>query len=347
MHPMPAVPIENQVEATRWLVAHDALQRIDIVQVQLAAKKWPHKLAVAESVERLAAVASMLLLVGTYGYYELPKLPLVLFKAVTHSTKNVAEGLAEFSTDSYDQEDPNQQYRADRLRARAEEAMATIGTVGAALAIIQLSASELGTTAEAARKATKEVDQAKSDFERLAATAESVIQGAQKAAEEQWVFGRSRAFNLAMRGYKVEAARWAYAAGGLALALIGFTSYAIFYGDGPPLPREGWTAAANISHFAPRLLVVTVLSFFMLTCVKTFRSARHNELLNGHRWRALLTFARFRDASEGNVSDAVLLQAADAIFSVQPSGFGDSGNTAVGNHVTEMLALLREGGAKD
>jgi hypothetical protein len=88
------------------------------------------------------------------------------------------------------------------------------------------------------------------------------------------------------------------------------------------------------------LLLATVVSLLMLTCVRNYRAARHNELLNAHRWRALATFARFRESGEGTVSDAVLLQASDAVFSVQPSGFADRDATP-GNHVTELLAMLR------
>ncbi len=108
----------------------------------------------------------------------------------------------------------------------------------------------------------------------------------------------------------------------------------------PPFPHEAWTTAANLSHFGARLLAVSVVSFGLVASVRNYRASRHNQLTNEHRWGAMTTLAEFREAASGQVADAVLLQATQAIFAPQPTGFGEQ---AIGapNHVAELMAMIK------
>jgi hypothetical protein len=78
----------------------------------------------------------------------------------------------------------------------------------------------------------------------------------------------------------------------------------------------------------------------MVVCVRNYRASRHNQIVNAHREGALTTFAAFRESAEGAAGDAVLLQATEAVFSSQPTGYteGDGSPT----HVNELLRLVRE-----
>lgn len=107
----------------------------------------------------------------------------------------------------------------------------------------------------------------------------------------------------------------------------------------PPEPKLSWSTAGNLSYFATHALLLSGLSFAAVVCLKNYRAARHNEIMNAHRARALSTFEDFRAGSEGRVLDVILLQPTSAIFSMQPSGFGDTDTTGV-THLHELAATL-------
>lgn len=315
------------------------------------AAEWPEPAAVLPTVRRLLASVEAMLLVSSYDRAALGRLPMKLLDQLNQNVAYAVEVLKGLRGLHFFPRDPDAAQRRDALLQRAEKVDNSAVSVSGALALLQAGApgGQLSRALEAstaAATAAAELSSAKVAFETLADQAKVTIAAAKKAAEDQWISGRAAAFSSAMALYRREAYRWASGAMALATLLLALATMSIFYGAGAPLPKESWTAAGNISHFAPRLFIGTVVSFLLLICVKNFRAARHNELLNAHRWRAMTTFGRFRSSSEGAVSDAVLLQAAEAVFSVQPSGFSDR-EAGAGNHVTEMIALLRGEKSKD
>ncbi len=71
-----------------------------------------------------------------------------------------------------------------------------------------------------------------------------------------------------------------------------------------------------------KLIIFTMLSYFVYSCNKNYKAHRHGCVLNKHRQNALQTFETFINATKDKqVKDAVLLHAAQTIFSTQKTGY--------------------------
>ena len=79
----------------------------------------------------------------------------------------------------------------------------------------------------------------------------------------------------------------------------------------------------TIQFVAGRLILFGVLSYSLVSAVRTYRAEAHNQVVNAHRHHALSTFETFTAASSDDATrNAVLMQATQCIFSHRPSGFG-------------------------
>ena len=79
----------------------------------------------------------------------------------------------------------------------------------------------------------------------------------------------------------------------------------------------------TIQFVAARIILFGVLSYALVSAVRTYRAEAHNHVVNAHRHHALSTFETFTAASSDDATrNAVLMQATQCIFSHRPSGFG-------------------------
>ncbi|MGE5783492.1 MAG: hypothetical protein ACM3ZE_02840, partial [Myxococcales bacterium] len=128
----------------------------------------------------------------------------------------------------------------------------------------------------------------------------------------------------------------------LAMVLVALVAVAILHGKGPPLRDQPWWIAANLGHFAARSFIVSVISYALVMAFRSYRAERHNEISLSQRINALAVYDAFKAAASEKVEDAVLLQATEAIFAPQPTGFADT-EPGGGTHVTELLKVLKTG----
>lgn len=86
-------------------------------------------------------------------------------------------------------------------------------------------------------------------------------------------------------------------------------------------------AEAIFYGVVPKLIVISVLASATVWCVRTYRAHRHNHVVNMHRYHALGTFEAFAAGTQDSpdTRNALLLQAAQAIFSPQPTGYSGGG----------------------
>jgi hypothetical protein len=172
--------------------------------------------------------------------------------------------------------------------------------------------------------------------------AKQVNDESRKLLAKTSVSQQGRSFQEATDKFRTSGFVWVGISVLLAGTLILHVRHWIESGSKPPLPNEAWTVAGNLGYFAARAMIVSVISFMLVVAVRNFRSARHNEIMNAHRSRALQTFEEFRQASKGStVQDAILLHAAEAIFSVQASGFAP-GEPLGATHVGEIIKIAKE-----
>jgi hypothetical protein len=169
----------------------------------------------------------------------------------------------------------------------------------------------------------------------LERAAHAALATAQEAARESGLSANLNAFSSAAKDNESSARLWAIGALICALLLVtgGFIASA-------PESKDAWNTAQNLFFFGKHIFLASVVSFLMVTCVRNYRATRHSEVLNDHRKRALQTFERLRaGAIDERMRDAILVQATEAIFSMQVSGFADG---AVGvTHAHELLELVK------
>jgi hypothetical protein len=87
----------------------------------------------------------------------------------------------------------------------------------------------------------------------------------------------------------------------------------------PPASRD---ALEVVEHSIVRIALLSLAFTLLLFCLRNFSAARHNYIVNQHRAIALTTFQTFvTSTSDQAVKNAILLQAAQSIFSASRSGY--------------------------
>jgi hypothetical protein len=132
----------------------------------------------------------------------------------------------------------------------------------------------------------------------------------------------------------------------LAGGLLYWVYYMIKHADAyqPPHAHWNWYVAANLSHLGIRARRVRGVAPACGNGAKLC-ATRHHQITNVHRAGAIGTFHELREAASGSGADAILLQATDAIFRRQPTGFGDE-SVGARNYVAEMIKMFRRDAAK-
>ncbi len=148
------------------------------------------------------------------------------------------------------------------------------------------------------------------------------------------------AFASKAKEHKASADRRLKGIWALVVIIAGAALFSMFYPRGPQLARDGWWLAANISHFGARILFVSILSYALVTAVRSYRAERHNQVSNEHRRNALSTYEHFNEGASDRTKDAVALQAMEAVFGPQPTGYSGK-EPASATRVAELLRVLK------
>ena len=100
------------------------------------------------------------------------------------------------------------------------------------------------------------------------------------------------------------------------------------------------TLSDTIQFVAARIIIFGVLSYGLVSAVRSYGAEAHNRVVNAHRHHALSTFEIFTAAgSDDATKNAVLMQATQCIFSHRPSGFGQREDDAAPQ--SQVLELTR------
>lgn len=95
-----------------------------------------------------------------------------------------------------------------------------------------------------------------------------------------------------------------------------------------------------IQFMGARIILFGVLTYALVSCVRTYRAEAHNQVVNAHRYNAMRSFKLFTAASSDEATrNAVLMQATQCIFSHRPSGFGQREDDAAPQ--SQVLELTR------
>lgn len=69
------------------------------------------------------------------------------------------------------------------------------------------------------------------------------------------------------------------------------------------------------------VLIVSILSYSIVLCVRSYFAEKHNELINQHKANCLETYNTFIDSAPEDVKSSILMHATQTIFSHQSPGF--------------------------
>jgi hypothetical protein len=107
------------------------------------------------------------------------------------------------------------------------------------------------------------------------------------------------------------------------------------------------TTSQSLQLAVSAVVALSLLTYTVVWSGRVYRAKMHNSIINKHRHNALRTFETFiGEASDIQTKNAVLLQAAQAIFSPQPSGFAPTPESeAIGSPT--ILEVIRTATSKD
>lgn len=175
--------------------------------------------------------------------------------------------------------------------------------------------------------------------------AEEVLKRVRDAAAEQGVSTQSTYFKSLADDHELVANRWKMYAiytgiGTLAFAILATFSYRIPW----VAPKNNIEAAQLITS---KLVILGILGYALLTCVRNYLSQTHNAVVNRHRQNALLTYTAFVDAAPSTASrEIVLTHAAASVFSPQDTGYVKNEEPAGGRSILEMISRASLGDHK-
>ncbi|GMT96354.1 hypothetical protein KH5H1_04730 [Corallococcus caeni] len=100
----------------------------------------------------------------------------------------------------------------------------------------------------------------------------------------------------------------------------------------------------TVFAYLPRFILLSIVFYVLSICGRNYRTNRHNFIVNRHRSLALSTFGVFVSSTKDpKIKDAILIQAASAIYSPQPSGYSIDQNEPL-PHAAAVDMLQRLGG---
>lgn len=183
-------------------------------------------------------------------------------------------------------------------------------------------------------KETAGITQLKTTLQEQITLAQTARVAHQELLQQAKLVAEGRVFDDLAKDHRAAATGWLKAAIGVATLMMAIAIGTIFFGSGPPLPAEGWTTAANIAHFGARGLLLTVLSFGLVVCVRSYRAGMHNQVTNEHRGKVIYAFHALSKGVHDNVRTALLSQTMATICASQPTGFTDGPGGATHIHET-------------
>ena len=150
---------------------------------------------------------------------------------------------------------------------------------------------------------------------------EAVLATARSAAAEVGVTKHANEFVEEARLHRRATRIWLCAAIAFGIAAVVYAWWSFGH---TPEPPTGDSVIGYYIHFAvPRIIILSVISYGLIWSSKNFLANRHNEIVNRHRQNALRTFETFVKAAGNDLQtkNAVLLQATQAIFTPQATGY--------------------------
>ncbi len=186
-----------------------------------------------------------------------------------------------------------------------------------------------------ANKAKNEVGKIKTEIESKNKELDSVLKKAKQSAGEIGVASYADFFGEEAKEHKKTSWWWFCAVIVTTLLTIGWGVILFFW-----TIDANTTVAESIQVALAKLVVLSTLYYSIIWTTKNYNAHNHNSIVNRHRKNSLNSFETFIKASEDDqqTKNAVLLQAAKAIYTAQSTGYNNNdSDTGGSNQIIEIL----------
>lgn len=207
-----------------------------------------------------------------------------------------------------------------RIAGRLSEHISRITALVSYLGRGSLQTLEAGTK-ERLEIAEKEANAAISRIESAKAAADRMLESLKETSGKASVSRHAGVFENQAKEHLEASNLWFW--GFTLLTLGGLTLVWLFFiGPQKLIITKEMVVGEVIYNITSRLLFFSIISYAIYWAARNYLSHRHNYIVNKHRQNALETFETFANApTDIQVRDAVLLQAAQTIFSAQSTGY--------------------------
>ena len=180
-------------------------------------------------------------------------------------------------------------------------------------------AANIQSLTDSVTAATQIVDDAKGEIEKRHGEIEAIIIKAREASAAAGAAVFTRDFKEQAESLQQSAKAWLNATAVMAAVTVALAIYAAFAS----------TAGLDGAQLAHRLLgkfaILGILVTATIWCGRIYKALMHQSTVNRHRSLSIQTLQAFANAAaDVQVKDAVLLEAAKAVFTNTPSGYIDS-----------------------
>lgn len=272
---------------------------------------------------------------------DFPDQILLQIKARAENDFNIFEIIRNFKIEEHSNPSSVRQQYVDSVKTAYDSTFSTLHpyisySLYNAADFSRLDAKARDTLNEITANASK-VQKAINDVKKQA---EDVLDKIRETAAEQGVSQQAIYFNSESENHKMESAYWNK-------AVILFACLLGLYAIGSLFIHK-WEFLTPKSNYEmlqialSKLLIFSVLTYLLIMSSKNYLNHKHNQIVNKHRQNALLTHTALLGAvSDSGVRDAIMLKAADCIFTPQITGYAhsqSSGDMSPSRSVVEMVS---------
>jgi hypothetical protein len=185
--------------------------------------------------------------------------------------------------------------------------------------------------------ASRDAEKVTSRIRDMESEVNTVLEAVRKASAEVSVAKHAQHFSEEAKRHGDAASKWLTfvgLAGAATILLAGFQWWLVWTKH--PVLSNAQSAQLIFS----KALVFSVAISATVWCGRVYRALRHNEIVNRHRANALSSFEALAEGTDDAATkNAVLMQATNSIFGMQPSGF--SANDAESAGPSQLVELIR------
>ena len=330
----------------RYVAEETASPPEELARTERLGKEWDF----SGLVPSLKAIFDLLRQLASSDLEHLPRDRFRSLTPITQEFSRILEEVQNFSSvPSNDNPDPQETRK--KLLSRAESAEKQVfDSISPLVAYLAARRNDRSDLTEVRQKTIDELNSliqtAKERAAAVSSAGEQVLKEAtgirdtlRSASADVGVSEHSDLFRSEADGHKKSSRFWLRMTAWLAGAALSLSVVGVVHSlcTSVPFPE-------SVPGIVSKLALLAVVYYAVIWSGRTYRSERHNTVINQHRHNALRTFETFVAASGDDATrNAVLLRATESIFAHQPSGFSDKSQEPGNPTIFEVFRNLSSG----